>query len=91
MSLPSERVIQEVRDELLRQETQGGSVDYDDAQPLASFLERIDQKLCPQATADLFEGGLAGARHRLIQIAALAVAAAESLDRRIQQLGSDGS
>lgn len=45
MSLPSEQVIQEVRDELLRQETQGGSVDYDAAHPHAAGAHGGNQGL----------------------------------------------
>lgn len=85
MNLQLERVIQEIRNERLLQDQKWGGSERDDAQPLGHFLEYIDQKLCQQAMLGLIEEDLGDVRRRLIQIAALAVAAVESFDRKTQK------
>lgn len=82
MNMLLERVIQEIRNERLLQDQKWGGPAFDDTQPVGYFLEYIDKKLCRNAAIGLFEENLVEARHRLIQIAALAIAAVETLDRR---------
>lgn len=82
MNMQLEQVIQEIRDERLRQDVQWGGPEHDDAQPMSYFLESIDQKLCRQVVLALLEDEREDARRRLVQMAALAIAAIESFDRR---------
>lgn len=84
MTMQLERVIQEIRDERLRQDIQWGGPEFDDAHPTEYFLEFIDRRLCAEAMLKLVENDLPGVRKRLIQIAALALAAVGSIDRRTQ-------
>lgn len=83
MSLQLERVIQEIRNERLRQDTQWGGPERDDAHSLSYFLETIEQKYCRQAMMALLEDDLLEFRRHLIQMTALCTAAVESLDRRM--------
>lgn len=82
MTIEVEQILQEIRNERLRQDQEWGGPEHDDAEPLGHFLEYIAEKLCPQAVLDLMEEDVEDVRRRLIQIAALAVASVESLDRR---------
>lgn len=83
MTIHFEQVIQDCRNERLKRIAAGGvGPEHDDAQPLDYFLEAIGSKYCPQALLNLRDENLAEVRRRLIQIAALALVAVESLDRR---------
>ena len=82
MSMGVEQVLQEIRNERLRQDLEWGGPEHDDSQPIGHYLNYIGEKLCRQATLDLMEESVGEVRRRLVQIAALAVAAVESLDRR---------
>ncbi len=73
------QVISDVEDERLRQEDQWGVVN-DDRNTLADWLIYI-QKFSLKASRE--EPNSAEQRRRLIQVAALAVAAAESFDRNL--------
>jgi hypothetical protein len=81
MAIQLERVLQDVRDERLRQALEHGSADPDEIAPVEPVLGLICGKLGNQAKADLADGDLPAVRRRLVQIAALAVAAVEGLDR----------
>ena len=85
MNMAIDQVFQEVRNERLHQDLEWGGPGHDDAQPMGQFLEYIERKLCRQAEQDLVEENYPEVRRRLIQIAALAVAAVESLDRQTRQ------
>ncbi len=74
-------VLDEVAAERTRQDAQWGGAGHDDAQPTDTFVQLITD-YAGWARVKAREGSSVEARHRLIQVAALAVAAVESLDRR---------
>jgi hypothetical protein len=79
----SERgVLAEVAAERKRQDAQWGGPQRDDALPVSTFCQLVED-YAGWARVKAREGSLADARHRLLQAAALAVAAVESLDRRL--------
>jgi len=78
---PMDKVLREVRAERAVQDAQWGGPSHDDAHPTSDFLDYIAAK------TDLARGETNRpdkTRTRLIQVAALAVAAIESLDRKAQ-------
>ena len=82
MKIEQEQTLQKIRDERHRQDVKWGGSGHDDAQPLSHFLEAIDQKVCNLVVLDLVDEDPAETERRLVQIAALAVAAAESIQRK---------
>ena len=71
----------DVATERRRQDARWGGAAHDDAQPMETFIGLIRDYAAWARVA--FRAGESGeARERLIQTAALAVAAVESLDRR---------
>lgn len=70
-------VYDEIREERARQDEKWGGPEHDDAHGQNDWVCFIDDKLCEADHTD----DDADYRRRLIQIAALAVAAIESLDR----------
>jgi len=74
-------VLAEVAAERTRQDAQWGGAEHDDAVPLDTFVQLI-MDYAGWARAKAREGSPVEARQRLVQVAALAVAATESLSRR---------
>ena len=74
-------VLAEIAAERTRQDAQWGGATRDDALPLAAFVQLIED-YAGWARVKAREGSMVEARQRLVQVAALAVAAVESLDRR---------
>ena len=74
-----ERILDEIRDERKRQDEQWGGPNHDDKHHPGQWLEYI-KKFWDKANnpRDNF-------RHRMIQVAALAVAAVESHDRKVAE------
>ncbi len=82
MPIHQEKVLQDIRDERLRQDMERGGADPGEAPGADQVLNLICGKFGNQAKADFQDGDLQAVRRRLVQIAALAVAAVEALDRR---------
>jgi len=82
MPIHQEKVLQDIRDERLRQDMERGGAEAGDAAAVDQVLNLICGKFGHQAKADFQDGDLQAVRRRLVQIAALAVAAVEGLDRR---------
>ncbi|MBW8267936.1 hypothetical protein [Caldovatus aquaticus] len=74
-------VLSEIAAERTRQDAQWGGPAHDDTMPLDEFVALI-RDYAGWARVKAREGSMVEARQRLIQVAALAVAAVESLDRR---------
>lgn len=74
-------ILAELAAERTRQDAQWGGATRDDALPLPAFVQLIED-YAGWARVKAREGSMVEARQRLIQVAALAVAAVESLDRR---------
>jgi hypothetical protein len=74
-------VLAEVGAERTRQDAQWGGAAHDDALPIDEFV-RLITDYAGWARVKAREGSRVEARQRLVQVAALAVAAVESLDRR---------
>jgi len=83
--MPLTKIFDEIVSERALQVTKHGGQRSDDAQPLYNFFRQISKRNLKAAVAimrDLPEAPqLAEARRRLIQVAALAVAAIEKIDR----------
>lgn len=79
--MASQDPLAEVAAERRRQDARWGGAAHDDAQPMEAFAGLIRDHAAWACVAQR-AGAHGEARERLIQIAALAVAAAESLDRR---------
>lgn len=79
--MASQDPLSEVAAERRRQDARWGGAAHDDAQPMEAFVGLI-RDYAAWARVALRAGDHGEARERLIQVAALAVAAAESLDRR---------
>ncbi|MDO9498700.1 hypothetical protein [Falsiroseomonas sp.] len=79
--MTTQSVLAEVGAERTRQDAQWGGEERDDALPLASFVQLIGD-YAAWARVKAREGSNVEARQRLVQVAALAVAAVEALDRR---------
>jgi hypothetical protein len=74
-------VLAEIAAERTRQDAQWGGAASDDALPVSAFVQLIAD-YAGWARVKAREGSPVEARQRLVQVAALAVAAVESLDRR---------
>ncbi len=74
-------VLAEIAAERTRQDAQWGGAAHDDTLPIGTFVQLI-RDYAGWAWVKAREGSPVEARQRLVQVAALAVAAAESLDRR---------
>ncbi|WP_431284977.1 hypothetical protein ACQW02_09225 [Humitalea sp. 24SJ18S-53] len=74
-------VLAEVAAERTRQDAQWGGPAHDDTLPFNAFIQLITD-YAGWARAKAREGSTLEARQRLIQVAAIAVAAAESMTRR---------
>lgn len=76
------RVLEAVANERIRQDGKWGGSDHDDSHDIEVFVELIQDYA---AWARVMAGmrNSEKTRYRLVQVAALAVAAVESLDRRI--------
>lgn len=92
LTLAMERVLEEIRDERFRQRSaHGWSADRDDAHPLPSWAWLLSRRSVdiahPQAggPTDIID-----VRRTLVEIAAIAVAAIESLDRQPQPEQQEG-
>ena len=72
----------DVATERRRQDARWGGAAHDDAQPMETFIGLIRDYAAWARVAFRAGGGIGEARERLIETAALAVAAVESLDRR---------
>lgn len=72
---PKDRIFRDVKAERARQDAQWGGPAHDDEHELADWLSYIEQQAGAAYRND-------APRERLVKIAALAVAAIESLDRR---------
>lgn len=73
-----ETVLKEVARERVRQELKWGGPAHDDTHSRADWIEFIDQRLAYPEKADQ----CSEYRRDMIEIAALAIAAVESLDRK---------
>ena len=82
MTIKQELVLQEIRGERLRQDALWGGPAHDDALATEHFLNLIRDRLENRIRLDLENGHLLDARRRLVQVAAIAVAAIESMDRK---------
>ncbi|MFN9090482.1 MAG: hypothetical protein ACK5V0_02990 [Alphaproteobacteria bacterium] len=82
-------VLAEIAAERTRQDAQWGGATRDDALPLPAFAQLIED-YAGWARVKAREGSMVEARQRLVQVAALAVAAVESLDRRASGIGEAG-
>jgi len=74
-------VLAEIAAERTRQQAQWGGGAHDDVLPIDEFAGLI-RDYAGWARVKFREGSTVEARQRLVQVAALAVAAVESLDRR---------
>ncbi len=74
-------VINDVIDERMHQDERWGGPEHDDAHRTLDFVRFVDDFTIKARNAVL-NGDVGQARRRFVQVAALAVAAAESLDRR---------
>ncbi|MGG5886364.1 hypothetical protein ACLF3G_04425 [Falsiroseomonas sp. HC035] len=79
--MTTQSVLAEVAAERTRQDAQWGGAARDDAMPVPAFVQLMGD-YAGWARVKAREGSLVEARQRLVQVAALAVAAVESLDRR---------
>ncbi|WP_237212988.1 hypothetical protein [Falsiroseomonas oryziterrae] len=79
--MTTQSVLAEVAAERTRQDAQWGGPPRDDALPVQAFVQLIGD-YAGWARVKAREGSMVEARQRLVQAAALAVAAVESLDRR---------
>lgn len=79
--MKAQGVLAEVAAERTRQDAQWGGATRDDALPIPAFVQLIGD-YAGWARVKAREGSMVEARQRLVQVAALAVAAVESLDRR---------
>lgn len=77
------RVFNEIRAERTRQDLQWGGADHDDGHSESDWLSFIESQIT-KARFDFFSDY----RSRYVKIAALAVAAIESIDRKLQPLES---
>ncbi len=75
-----ETILAEVAAERTRQDAQWGGAAHDDAMRMDAFVQLINDYV-GWARVKAREGSSVEARQRLVQVAALAVAAAQSLDR----------
>lgn len=73
-------ICQEILDERARQDLQWGGAEHDDQHHVETWTDLINTQLLN--ADECGETDQAGSRERFIKIAALAVAAIESLDRR---------
>lgn len=80
---PQAFVLMEVADERERQDEKWGGPDHDDQHHTRAFIGFIDN-YAGAARLAVNKSELSEARRRLIQVAALAVAAVESLDRKME-------
>jgi hypothetical protein len=80
------KALKEVAAERTRQDAQWGGPAHDDAQRIDDFVQLITD-YAGWARVKAREGSPVEARQRLVQVAALALAAVESLDRRASQRG----
>lgn len=74
-------ILQEILNERGRQDDKWGGPEHDDQHPLADFVDFIEGYAAKARDGD-------EPRRRLIQVAALAVAAVESMDRKSHQKNS---
>lgn len=81
MRSPTDEVLIEVADERLRQDDKWGGQANDDSHSTAEFVQLIED-YAGWARTMAGMNSPAKARERLIQVAALAVAAVESIDRK---------
>ncbi|NKE46287.1 hypothetical protein HB662_15985 [Roseomonas frigidaquae] len=79
--MTTQSVLVEVAAERTRQDAQWGGGECDDALPVTTFVQLIGD-YAGWARVKAREGSAVEARQRLVQVAALAVAAVETLDRR---------
>lgn len=79
--MTTQTVLAEVAAERTRQDAQWGGPARDDALPLPAFVQLMGDH-AGWARVKLRAGPMVEARQRLVQVAALAVAAVESLGRR---------
>ena len=73
------QILQEIRDERERQDQQWGGRTHDDNHSYADWIDYMEHQA---SLLDLRIGG--NARERFIKIAALALAAVESIDRKVK-------
>ena len=78
----TEEVLEDVGTERMRQDEKWGGPEHDDQHTTAEFVQWIED-YAGWARMMASMGSYEKARRRLIQIAALAVAAVESIDRKI--------
>lgn len=74
-------VLGEIAAERTRQDAQWGGAERDDGLPIPAFVQLLVD-YAGWARVKAREGSMVEARQRLVQVAALAVAAVESIDRR---------
>jgi hypothetical protein len=83
------RVLAEVAEERVRQDEKWGGADHDDAHNLYDWCEFVADRVGRIRPGDVTLEGIQHARRRLVQTAALAVAAVESLDRNLARLAQE--
>lgn len=76
-----EAIFQEIREERFRQVEQWGGAEFDDEQSALDFFAYIHKQRF-KGSESATRGNIADTRERFIKIAALAVAAVESIDRK---------
>jgi hypothetical protein len=79
--MTTQSVLAEVAAERTRQDAQWGGAARDDALALPAFVQLIGD-YAGWARVKAREGSMVEARQRMVQVAALAVAALESIDRQ---------
>lgn len=77
------RIFSEVVQERIDQDEKWGGPGHDDQHNLYDWREFIAYRLNRMKTYDSSPEGIADSRRRLVQVAALAVAALQSLDRQV--------
>lgn len=82
---PLPAVLVAIAEERGRQDAKWGGADHDDGHNLYDWCEYISERVGRIRPGDVSDAGLDNARRRLVQAAALATAAVESIDRNRQR------
>jgi hypothetical protein len=81
VNMPREQIFSEIEAERIRQDSQWGGAQHDDTHSVENWSEYIDKQT--YYANECGDSDLADARQRFVKAAALAVAAIESIDRRL--------
>ena len=80
----TQKVLNDIKEERIRQDSKWGGPEHDDQHPPEFFIQLI-QDYAGWARVMVGMGNAEKYRRRMTQVAALATAAIESLDRQLEQ------